>query len=88
MKNSKEFPFERARRVSKREVAAARKAIAAKTGMPRPPRGRPAKSEEDKYHSTSIRLHPKIIAWARREGRKRGVGYQTIINEVLLEKAG
>ena len=88
MKNSEEFPFEEARRITKRELAAARKAIEAKTGMPRPPRGRPSKSDSEKYHPTSIRLHPKVIAWARREARKRGVGYQTIINEVLLEKAG
>ncbi len=88
MKNSKEFPFEEARRLTKRELAAARKAIEAKTGMPRPPRGRLPKSEAEKYQPTSIRLHPKVIAWARREARKRGVGYQTIINEVLLDKAG
>ena len=88
MKNSNEFPFEEARRVTKRELAAARKAIAAKTGTPRPLRGRPSKSESEKYQATSIRLHPRVIAWAHREARKRGVGYQTIINEVLLEKAG
>ena len=88
MKNSKEFPFEESRRITKRELAAARKAIEAKIGMPRSARGRPSKSQEDKYQPTSIRLHPRIIAWARREARKRGVGYQTIINEVLLEKAG
>jgi uncharacterized protein (DUF4415 family) len=88
MKNSKEFPFEKARRVTRKELTAARKAIEAKTGLPRPPRGRPVKLEDDKYQPTSIRLHPKAIAWARKQARKRGVGYQTIINEVLLEKAG
>jgi uncharacterized protein (DUF4415 family) len=88
MKIPKEFPFDRARRVTHREIAAARKAIEAKTGIPRPPRGRPSKAETDKYQPTSIRLHPKAIAWARKEARKRGVGYQTIINEVLLEKTG
>lgn len=87
MKNSNEFPFEKARPVTKRELAAARKAIQEKTGMARPPRGRPAKPGVDKYQPTSIRLHPRVIAWARREARRRGVGYQTIINEVLLEKA-
>jgi uncharacterized protein (DUF4415 family) len=86
MKNSKEFPFEKARRVSGKELTAARKAIEAKTGMACPPRGRPLKSEVGKYQPTSIRLHPKVITWARREARKRGVGYQAIINEVLLEK--
>jgi uncharacterized protein (DUF4415 family) len=87
MKNSEEFPFEKARRISRRELAAARKAIEQRTGAPRKARGRPPKQEHDKYLSTSIRLHPKAIAWARREARIRGVGYQTIINEVLLERA-
>lgn len=88
MKVPREFPFEKARRISKREVTAASKAIEAKTGMPRPRRGRPSKSEVEKYQPTSIRLHPKVITWARKEARKRGVGYQTVINEVLLDKAG
>lgn len=87
MKNTEEFTFEKARRVTRRELAAARKAIEEKTGVPRQVRGRPPKEESDKYLPITIRLHPKAIAWARREARKRGVGYQTIINEVLLEKA-
>jgi uncharacterized protein (DUF4415 family) len=87
MKNSKEFPFEKARRISKRELNGARKAIEEITRVPRPCRGRPEKSKQDKYQPTSIRLHPKVMVWARREARKRDVGYQTIINEALLEKA-
>ena len=88
MKNTKEFPFEKARRVTPRELAAARKAIEERTGVPRQTRGRPPKAEAEKYLATTIRLHPRVLAWARREAAKRGVGYQTIINEVLLEKAG
>jgi hypothetical protein len=88
MKNTQDFPFDRARRVTTREVEIARKAIEEHTGLTRPLRGRPPKPDTDKYHATSIRLHPKAIAWARREARRRRVGYQTIINEVLLEKAG
>lgn len=87
MKTPEEFPFCRARRVTKHEVEMARKAIEEKTGVPRPTRGRPPKLDADRYRATSIRLHPEAIAWARREARKRHVGYQTIINEVLLEKA-
>lgn len=87
MKNSKNFPFEKARRVSSSEVKAGRKAIEAKTGKTRPSRGRPSKSEEQKFVPTSIRLHPKVIEWAKREAKKKGVGYQTIINEILLAKA-
>ena len=88
MNSSKDFPFDRARRVNHGEVESARAAIEARTGVPRPARGRPPKPKTEKYRPTSIRLHPKAIAWARREARKRRVGYQTIINEVLLEKAG
>lgn len=86
MKNTKEFPFEKARRMSPRELAAARKAIEEKTGVPRQIRGRPPKTEAEKYLPTTIRLHPKVLAWARREAKKRRVGYQTIINKVLLER--
>jgi uncharacterized protein (DUF4415 family) len=88
MKNTKEFPFEKARRVTRSELAAARKAIEEKTGVPRLVRGRPPKAEAEKYLPITIRLHPKVIAWARREARKRRVGYQTVINEILLERTG
>lgn len=87
MKNSKNFPFEKARRISSEEVSSARKAIEAKTGKKREARGRPAKSQEQKFVPTSIRLHPKVLAWAKKEAKKKGVGYQTIINEILLAKA-
>ena len=88
MKTPETFPFERARRVTSREVELARKAIEARTGAPRPTRGRPSKPAAERYRATSIRLHPKVLAWARREARRRKIGYQTVINEVLLEKAG
>ncbi|MCM2281716.1 MAG: BrnA antitoxin family protein [Bdellovibrionaceae bacterium] len=87
MKNSKDFPFEKARRISSKEVAEGRKAVEEKTGKKRSARGRPAKSSTDKFVATSIRLHPRALAWAKREAKKRGVGYQTVINELLLEKA-
>jgi len=87
MKKRREFPFEHARRVTAEEVAAARSAIASKLGKRRPRRGRPPKGA-DKYTPLSIRLHPKVIAWAKREARRRGVGYQTVINEALLKVAG
>ncbi len=87
MKNLKNFPFEKSRRISAKEVEAGRKAIEERTGKKREVRGRPAKSEEEKYIPTSIRLHPKVLEWAKREAKKKGVGYQTIINEFLLTKA-
>jgi uncharacterized protein (DUF4415 family) len=87
MAKAKEFPFKSARRITDAEVKAARHAIEEKLGEKRPSRGRPPKSEKEKYSPVSIRLHPKVLQWAKREAKKRGVGYQTIINEVLLKKA-
>src|SRR2546430_13026026 len=66
MKKRGEFPFEHARRVTAEEVAAARSAIASKLGKRRPRRGRPPKGA-DKYTPLSIRLHPKVIAWAKQQ---------------------
>lgn len=47
--------------------------------------GRPRKSEAEKYKSTHIKLHPKIVEWAKDEANKRGIGYQSVINQTLLE---
>jgi uncharacterized protein (DUF4415 family) len=87
MKKPKEFRFEKSRRISSREVESFRKAIEEKLGTKRPERGRPPKSASEKYEPISIRLSPIALAWAKKEAKKRGVGYQTIINEILLEKA-
>ncbi len=87
MRNSKSFPFEKARRVTSSEVAVARKAIEKKTGKKRKSRGRPAKNSEDKFIPTSIRLHPIVLKWLKEEAKRRGCGYQTVINEVLLKEA-
>lgn len=86
MKKSKSFPFEKARRIPDKEISSARKAIEEKTGVRRLSRGRPPKGEE-KYKAVSIRLHPKAIEWAKKEAKRRGIGYQTVINEILLEMA-
>jgi uncharacterized protein (DUF4415 family) len=84
MKKPREFPFEAASRLTAKEAEAARKAIAQKLGKKRPRRGRPPKGVE-KYQPVSIRLHPSVISWAKREAKRRGLGYQTVINEVLLK---
>lgn len=86
MKKAREFPFESARRITEKEVRTARQAIEKKLGLKRGSRGRPPKVG-DKYLPISIRLHPKAAAWARREAERRGVGYQTVINDVLLRMA-
>ena len=86
MSRVKEFPFKEARRVTSQEVEAARKAIESKLGVKRRVRGRPPKGQ-DKYKPIQIRIHPKALRWAKAEAKHRGIGYQTVINQVLLGRA-
>jgi uncharacterized protein (DUF4415 family) len=86
MKKESEFPFERARRVTPEESQKFREAISEQFGTKLRGRGRPAKAEGEKYELISLRLHPKALAWAKEEAQKRGIGYQTVINEILLER--
>jgi uncharacterized protein (DUF4415 family) len=86
MKKLKEFRFENSRRVSAEETSKFKKAIEKKLGSKRPSRGRPLKPASEKFEAISIRLHPLVLAWAKNEAKRKGVGYQTIINEFLLEK--
>lgn len=86
MKSTKEFPFDKARHVTADEIRRARRAIEKISGNPRAIRGRPRKSASEKYLAVSIRLHPKIITWAKKQAKKRHIGYQTVINEILLRE--
>lgn len=86
MKKESEFPFERARRVTPEESQKFREAISEQLGMELRKRGRPAKNKDEKYELISLRLHPKVLGWAKEEAQKRGIGYQTVINQVLLER--
>ncbi len=77
------------RRATPAETEKYRRAIENTLGVPRPRRmGRPPKRQEDKYRPVFMKLHPRALAWARAEAKKRGMGYQTIINETLLNHAG
>ena len=87
MKRSKEFPFERSRRITAAEVSSHRKGIEKRLGVKRSSRGRPPKHVTEKYRAVAIRLHPKILIWAKGEAKKNGLGYQTVINRLLLKFA-
>ena len=52
-----------------------------------PAMGRPPKGADEKYRDVHIRLHPTALTWAKHEARRRGIGYQTVINETLLRRA-
>jgi len=87
MKKAKEFDFTKARRITAEERRAYRQAYENTFGRKMPARGRPPKGA-DKYQAINIRLHPKALRWAREQARRRGIGYQTVINETLLSRAG
>ena len=88
MKSIKEFPFEKARRVTSSEVAKGKKAIEKLTGKHRAKRmGRPPKPAKEKFVPVSIRLHPRALSWLKKEAKKRSAPYQSIINEMLLKLA-
>jgi len=86
MKKKKEFDFSKARRVTPEETETFRRAIENTFHIKRPARGRPPKGP-DKYRAVHIRLHPRILVWARAQAKRRGIGYQTLINETLLHHA-
>jgi uncharacterized protein (DUF4415 family) len=86
MKKKSEFPFDRARQVTPEENQKFREAISEQFGINL--RNRPIRSEDENYEPISIRLHLKVLNWAKEEAQKRGIGYQTVINEVLLELVG
>jgi uncharacterized protein (DUF4415 family) len=83
-----DFPFAAARRITSEEVAAAKRAVQEQFGIEPGKRGRPPKPGDEKAAAISIRLHPQVLRWAKAEGEKRGVGYQTVINEELLKISG
>jgi len=79
--------FSRARRSKPEERARFRAAFIKTFGHPPPRRGPIPKPSSERYVGTYIKLHPKAIEWAKREAKRRGVGYQTVINETLLHRA-
>ncbi len=87
MKKKENFNFKKARKVSPQETESFRKAIENTLGVTRSKRGRPQKEKSEKFTPVSIRLHPDVLEWAKCEAKKRGIGYQTVINEILLKAA-
>jgi uncharacterized protein (DUF4415 family) len=78
--------FRRARRVTPAEVEAGRRAIEAKLGVVRPRRGRPFLGAL-KARDIHLRIPPGILERLRTKAEKRGIGYQTLINQILSRAA-
>ena len=79
--------IKRGHRVTPEEHDRFRHALANTFGRPFPSRmGRPLKGA-DKTVSISLRIPPGILARIRVKATKRGIGYQTFINEILQRAA-
>ena len=87
MEKEKEFPFSRARRVTPAEHRSLRKAYKNTFGVYPPRRGRPPKKVDEKFQDVHIKIHPTALKRIKAEAKKKGVGYQTVINEILLKHA-
>jgi len=78
------------RRVSPEDVEAARQALQKKYGIKLPKRvakpGRPPKGDL-KYKNVNMRIAPDVLSRVRAAAHKRGIGYQTLINEILRRAA-
>ncbi len=81
MNQDSEFPFDRARRVTPEQHQRFKAAIAQQFGSQ-------PDSTEESYEAISLKLHPKILIWAKAEAKRRGTEYQAVINEVLLQQVG
>lgn len=84
MTNYKTFPFHKARRVTPQELRVFRKAIKNTLGYLPARRGRPLKGK-DKYKDIHLKIHPIVLDWAKKTAKKKGIGYQTLLNETLLQ---
>jgi uncharacterized protein (DUF4415 family) len=73
--------FKRARRVTPEEHKSFHQAVKKFRS-----RGRPKKTF-GRYRPVTIRLNPYVLEWAKDEAKKRGIGYQTFINQALLAQA-
>ena len=82
-----EFDFSKARRVTPEETAMFRQAFKNTFGYLPKRRGRPHAKSHLKYRDVHLKIHPRALKWAKARAKKRGIGYQTLINEILLSHA-
>ena len=47
--------------------------------------GRPTLGDEPRK-LIAIRLDPKVLGWLRRTAEKRGLPYQSLVNQILAEE--
>ena len=77
----------RGHRVTPKQHEKYSKALDTQFGIDRPRLGRRPGDPADRYIPTYIKLHPRVVAWAKAEAKRIGIGYQTLINRTLLQRA-
>jgi uncharacterized protein (DUF4415 family) len=75
----------RARRITPEEHARHRQAYINTLGKEPPPRGRPRKPVSDLFKHVHMRMPPNLLARAKTKAKRLGIGYQTLINRLLME---
>jgi uncharacterized protein (DUF4415 family) len=83
MAKIRQFDFSKARRITAAERKMYRRAYKNTFGEEMPRRGRPPHGPR-KYKDVHIKIHPLALKWVKSRAKKRGIGYQTVINEILL----
>jgi hypothetical protein len=77
----------RGHRVTPKQHEKYSKALDMQFGLDRPRLGRRPGNPADRYIPTYIKLHPRVVTWAKARAKRLGIGYQTIINQTLLQRA-
>ncbi len=84
MEKIPEFDFSKARRMTAEEKRFFRRAFKNTFGYLPPRRKSHALKAKNQYKDIHLKIHLSVLEWAKRNAKKRGVKYQTVINESLL----
>ena len=80
-----EEQLKRARRVTPEEHARFHRAYINTFGKEPLSRGRPRKVPSELFKHVHMRMPPKLLARTKAKAKRLGIGYQTLINRVLME---
>jgi uncharacterized protein (DUF4415 family) len=87
-KENPPFDIKSARRVTSAEHARFHQAYVNTFGKEPPVRrGHPFKKPGDLYKHVHMRIKPTVLARVRAKALKKGIGYQTLINQILERAA-
>ena len=85
MNEDTEFPFDRARRVTSEENTRFRQALTEQFGLNLKER-QSLENIQNNDQLITLKLDPKVVAWVKKETKKRKISDQKLINEILLQQ--